>query len=283
MLVRMTRALSLSYYTVPELTLAETIDVAAAAGCRYVGVRLLDGAPTDPPSALMCDAVLRREAVARLRDRGVGALDASAARLRPRTRADAFVPMLDACNELGIAHIDCSIDDPDAARRVETLSSLCALAHARDLRVEIEFVPWMAVGTLLDAAALIRAIGAPNLGILVDALHLDRSGTPPEAIRELPADWFRIAQICDAPALVDRSKADQIRVATTARCLPGEGVLPLAALVEALPPDLPLALEIPMEARARHSGALDRVKAAVAATRALLESVAAKHACARAT
>jgi len=278
----MTRSLSLSYYTVPELTLAETIDVAAAAGCRYVGVRLLEGAPTDPPSALMRDAALRREAVARLRDRGVGALDASAARLRPQTSADAFVPMLDACNELGIAHVDCSIDDVDAARRVDTLSSLCALAHARGIRVEIEFVPWMAIGTLLDAAALVRATGAPNLGILVDALHLHRSGTPPEAIREWPADWFRIAQLCDAPAFVDRSKDDQIRVATKARCLPGEGVLPLAALVEVLPRDIPLALEIPMEARAPYTDALERVKAAVAATRALLDTVAVQHAYAKA-
>lgn len=266
----MARPLSLSYYTVPELTLPETIDVAAGAGCSHVGVRVLDGAPTDPPSALMADATLRREAIARMNDRGVRALDASAARLRPDTQASAFGPMLDVCAELGVRHVACSIDDTDASRRASTLTALCELAQQRGLRVEIEFVPWMAIGSIEHAASLIRETGQPNLGILVDALHLDRSGGQPDDIRALPARWFRIAQICDAPACTDFSKADQIRVATQARCLPGEGTLPLAALVQALPFDIPLALEIPMQALAARMPAAQRVTAAVLATRQLL-------------
>jgi sugar phosphate isomerase/epimerase len=267
----MARPLSLCYYTVPELSFTQMIDVAADAGCDYVGVRLLDGAPTEPPTALLRDAALRREALARMRDRGVRALDASAARLRGDTRADAFAPMLHVCEELGVHHVACSIDDPDVARSAETLSALCALARRHDVRVEIEFVPWMAVGSLADAAALVRATDAPNLGILVDALHLDRSGGSPDDIGELPPTWFRLAQICDAPVCTDFSKADQIRVATQARCLPGDGALPLAALLRALPPEVPLCLEIPMRDLARHVAALDRVKAAVIAARRLLE------------
>ena len=267
----MARPLSLSYYTVPELSFTEMIDVAADAGCEYVGVRLLDGAPTEPPTALVHDAALRGEALARMRDRGIRALDASAARLRPDTRADAFAPMLEVCEELGVRHLTCSIDDPDVARRTETLSALCALARPHDVRVEIEFVPWMAIAALADAASLVSAIDAPNLGILVDALHLDRSGGHPEDIRVLSPAWFRLAQICDAPACTDFGKADQIRVATQARCLPGDGVLPLAALIRALPRDVPLCLEIPMRDLAQQVPALERVEAAVAATRRLIE------------
>ena len=267
----MARPLSLSYYTVPELSFLEMIDVAADAGCSCVGVRLLDGAPTDSPTALVRDASLRREAIARMRERGVRALDASAARIRPDTRAEAFAPMLEVCAELGVAHVTCSIDDHDAARRADTLSALCALARRSEVRIEIEFVPWMAVASLTDAASLIRETDAPNLGILVDALHLDRSGGHPEDIADLPPAWFRLAQICDAPRCTDFSKADQVRVATQARCLPGDGDLPLAGLVRALPPDVPLCLEIPMRELAQHVAALDRVKAAVIATRRLLE------------
>lgn len=264
--------LSLSYYTVPELSFMQMIDVAADAGCDYVGVRLLDGAPTDAPNALLRDAALRREALARMRDRSVHPLDASAARLRHDTRADSFAPMLEVCEELGVKHVACSIDDPDIGRRRETLSALCALARQHDVRVEIEFVPWMAVGSLADAASMVRATDAANLGILVDALHLDRSGESPDAIRELPPAWFRLVQICDAPACTDFSKADQIRVATQARCLPGDGALPLNALIGALPPNIPLCLEIPMRELAQQVPALDRVKAAVAATRRLLDN-----------
>ncbi|HKP66045.1 MAG TPA: sugar phosphate isomerase/epimerase, partial [Casimicrobiaceae bacterium] len=214
---------------------------------------------------------LRREALARMRDRGVRALDASAARLRPDSRADAFVPMLEVCEELGVQHVTCSIDDPDLARSTETLSALCTLARRHDVRVEIEFVPWMVVGSLADAASMVRSTDAPNLGILVDALHLDRSGECPDDITELPPAWFRLAQICDAPACTDFSKADQIRVATQARCLPGDGALPLAALIRALPANVPLCLEIPMRELAEQVPARQRVKAAVAATRRLLE------------
>jgi len=267
---RMARPLSLSYYTVPELSFLQMIDVAADAGCDCVGVRLLDGAPTEPPTALMRDVALRKEALARMRDRGVRALDASAARLRPDTRADAFAPMLKVCEELGVQHVACSIDDPDLARSTETLNALCTLARRHDVRVEIEFVPWMAVGSMTDAATMVRAIDAPNLGILVDALHLDRSGGCPEDITELPATWFRLAQICDAPACTDLSKDDQIRVATQARCLPGDGELPLAELIRALPQNVPLCLEIPMRELAQRVPALERVTAAVAATRRLL-------------
>jgi len=268
----MDRALSLSYYTVPELSFTETIDVAAASGCSHVGVRLLDGAPTDPPSPLVGSAALRREAMARMRDRGVQALDASAARLRPDTQVRAFEPMLDACVDLRIRHVTCSIDDPDVQHRADALGLLCELARARGVRVEIEFVPWMTIARLSDAAALIHETAAENLGILVDALHLDRSGDVPDDIRRWPADWFRIAQICDAPPCTDHGKADQIRVATQARCMPGEGALPLTQLVHALPRDIPLSLEIPMIDLARRMSAPARVKAAVVATRALLAS-----------
>ena len=269
----MTRPLSLSYYTVPELSFAETIDVAAAAGCSHVGVRLLDGAPTDPPTPLLHDASLRAEALSRMRDRGVRALDASAARLRPDTRAESFGPMLEACEALGVRHVTCSIDDADAAHRADTLKALCELAHRHHVRVEIEFVPWMTIASLEDAASLVREIEAPNLGILVDALHLDRSGGRPEDVGKLPRHWFQIAQVCDAPPCTDYSKSDQIRVATQARCLPGEGTLPLSALVRALPPGIPLCLEIPMRELAQRVPALERVKAAVRATRRILEAI----------
>src|SRR5476649_738536 len=47
--------LSLSYYTVPELSPAETVQVAAETGCRYVGVRLLGGQPTGDLPPIMTD------------------------------------------------------------------------------------------------------------------------------------------------------------------------------------------------------------------------------------
>jgi hypothetical protein len=65
----------------------------------------------------------------------------------------------------------------------------------------------------------------------------------------------------DTPALT--------REARTGRLLPGEGVLPLADLVAALPDGLPLAVEAPCQATAALP-ALDRAKRAYQALSALV-------------
>jgi len=68
----------------------------------------------------------------------------------------------------------------------------------------------------------------------------------------------------DTPAL--------IRDARTGRLLPGEGVLPLAELVAALPPTAPLAIEAPCRDTA-HLPALERAKRAHRALTALVSGV----------
>src|SRR5262249_35979475 len=117
--------LSLSYYTVPELTAPETIDVAATTGCRLVGVRLLGGQPTGELPALMTDARVRRETLGRLRGEGVAVLDASTARLVPETSIPAFARFLDVAAELGARHVLASGNDPDEGRLVGNFAALC--------------------------------------------------------------------------------------------------------------------------------------------------------------
>jgi hypothetical protein len=82
---------------------------------------------------------------------------------------------------------------------------------------------------------------------------------------------FRYAQICDAVAEMPRpdDAPALIREARTGRLLPGEGALPLAALVAALPPDLPLAVEAPCRATAGRP-ALERARRAHRALTALV-------------
>jgi len=264
------RSLSLSYYTVPELSFPDMMEVAARAGCNQVGVRLLDGAPDGASTTLLLSPGLRREARARMADLGLSALEASAARIRPATLMRDFEPFLAACAELGVRHVMCTIDDPEAARGAGKLALLCEMARRHGLRVEIEFVPWMSVGSLAAAAALVREIATDNLGIVVDALHFDRSHGRPEVLAELPSAWFRMLQICDAPVCTDYSIESQLHVATQERMFPGEGAIALVALLRAAPQGIPLALEIPTAALSRTLSALERVQRAVAATHALL-------------
>jgi sugar phosphate isomerase/epimerase len=263
----MLRALSLSYYTVPELSAPEVVDVAADAGCQHVGLRLLHGAPTDPPTRLVCDPAFRRLTRERLRDRHLTALDASAARLRSDTKIRHFGPILEVAAEMGIRHLLASGDDPQGNRLIENFAMLCEMAQSFGLRIEVEFVPWMSISSLRDAAQLVAAVKCGNFGIAVDALHFDRSRSQLGELSSISPQHLRYAQICDALECTDFGREDQIRIATQERLFPGEGKLDLVGLLRALPPGIPLGLEMPRVALSQHVPAAERVHMAVLATR----------------
>ncbi len=268
----MTRPLSLSYYTVPELSPLETVAVAAQAGCSHVGLRLLGGQPGGSETPLLLEAALQAEMLAAMADRGIAPLDANTARIVPDTMVTDYIPFLDAAARLGARHVMASVDDADPARPVDNVCLLCDLADERGLTVDLEFVPWMALSDLSAAADLVRICNRDALGIALDTLHFHRSGSSVEDLARLPRRRFRYAQICDARASETLPPRERlVHEATKERLLPGEGDIDLAAILRALPGGIPLALEIPQAALAA-SGipAFERVSSAVAATRKLL-------------
>jgi sugar phosphate isomerase/epimerase len=265
--------LSLSYYTVPELSPTQMVREAAAAGFDFVGARLLNGQPGRDPAPLMASSAMRRETIACLRDAGMGVLDASGARLRPETDMAAFAPFIDAAAELGARHILASGDDPDEPRLAARFAELCELAGRSGLTVDLEFVPWMSVADLTLAARMVRTVARANFGIAVDALHFDRSRSRLSDLAALPRTWFRYVQLCDAPRAWASDRESLIHEAVSERLFPGEGAIDLAGLLRALPSGIPIALEIPTATLARTTPAAERLQRAVAATRKLLVDV----------
>ena len=265
--------LSLSYYTVPELSPTQMVKEAAAAGFDFVGARLLNGQPGRDPAPLMASSAMRRETIACLRDAGMGVLDASGARLRPETDMAAFAPFIDAAAELGARHILASGDDPDEPRLAARFAELCELAGQSGLTVDLEFVPWMSVADLTLAARMVRTVARANFGIAVDALHFDRSRSRLSDLAALPRTWFRYVQLCDAPRAWASDRESLIHEAVSERLFPGEGAIDLAGLLRALPSGIPIALEIPTATLARTTPAAERLQRAVAATRKLLVDV----------
>jgi sugar phosphate isomerase/epimerase len=264
--------LSLSYYTVPELAPPAMVRAAAEAGFDFVGVRLLDGQPGNSATPLLESPALRQETLACLRDTGVQVLDASGARLVPSTDFSAFASFFDAARELGVRHVLATGDDPDEARLADRFSMLCEAAQRFGLTVDIEFVPWLTVSSLSDAARLVRAVAHPALGIAVDALHFDRSKSRLDDLERLPRAWFRYVQLCDAPGTWSADRDALLHAATRERLFPGEGAIDLVGLLRALPAGIPVALEIARAMLSRTMAAPDRLRLAVRATRRVLES-----------
>jgi len=162
-----------------------------------------------------------------------------------------FVPafyegFLDAAAELGARHVVVVVEDPDPSRAAASLAGLCVLAAGRQITAMVEFMVFKQVRTLPETVTLLAAAGAGNAGILVDPLHLARSGGTVEQVRRLPAGLVPYAQFCDATPAGPASDVEAAgQEARRARLLPGEGDLPLGQLVEALPPLTPLSLEVP--------------------------------------
>jgi sugar phosphate isomerase/epimerase len=128
----------------------------------------------------------------------------------------------------------------------------------------------MTVHDLTAAAHVVRSVGRANLGVAVDALHFDRSGSRLSDLATLPQTWFHYLQLCDAPREWTTDRESLLHAAVKERLFPGEGAIDLIGLLRALPPGIPIALEIPMATLAQTVPAAERLRHAVMATRNVL-------------
>jgi sugar phosphate isomerase/epimerase len=266
------RTISLAHLTVLDTTPPELIAVAADAGFRTVGIRLTATPSVGiPPYDILRDGPLLRETERRLADTGVTVLDTEFLRFEPEHPVGIPEGFLEVSARLGAKHVLVMSAEPDEDRTVERFGELCDRAAAYRLHVGLEFAIYTGVRTLAHAAGVVARSKRPNASVLVDALHFSRSGGLPEHVRTIDPALFRYAQICDAtpdiPGPTDTEAL--IREARTGRLLPGEGALPLAELVAALPAGLPLAVEAPCRATAELP-AIDRAKRAYQALSALV-------------
>jgi sugar phosphate isomerase/epimerase len=238
------RRLSLAYLTVQGVSLAEQVSVAAEVGYDSVGLRLL-GSRAPTPDAWR-DAAQVREAERRLADTGMSVLDCEIFWLTPDTRVAEYRGLLEAICRLGGRLLLVLSRDPDRQRGCEQFEELCELAATYDVLCCHEFSKVTPVETLQQAVEIVTRSGQPNARVLVDALHLSRSGGTPADVAAVDPALFEYAQLCDAPATLPAP--ERMRQEPLDRLLPGQGGLPLVELVRALPPDLPVAVEAPVKA-----------------------------------
>jgi sugar phosphate isomerase/epimerase len=273
----MTPTFSLAHLTVLGTTPVELIEIAARAGYDYASIRATPVAPGERVSPLAGDATMVRSVNRRLAATGLRILDVELARLRPEDRPEQYRDVLDAAAAVGARHIVCQLPDPDRARAADRLGHLCDLALDLGLTVDLEFPSWTETGDLATAAAIVASADRPNAGVLVDALHLFRSGSSPAELPALPRSWLRFVQLCDAPAHPPTTVDEAIRVARAGRSLPGYGGLPLADLLDRLPA-VPFSLEVPNDVLRREVGTAGYARLVLAAARDVIAGHAASAA-----
>jgi sugar phosphate isomerase/epimerase len=259
--------LGLAHLTALQLAPATLVAEAARAGFAAVGLRFI-AATTDGPAYPTKAGTEAHRALKRvLIGEGVRVSDIELVQLKPSLDVSLLASCLEAGADLGATAVIASGDDPDRPRLTARFAELCQLAASFGLRVDLEFMRWRVIGSLSQAAAIIREAGQTNGAILVDALHLTRSGGKASDLTSLPDHWLRAAQLCDAVAEVPATETAIIAEAREGRLPPGAGALPLGALLDALPADTSLSVEMPLPALDPR----ERIATAFNTTRHLLE------------
>jgi sugar phosphate isomerase/epimerase len=261
--------LSLCPLTIIRASHREMVAAAAAGGFDALGLRLIAPRPGDPVHPIEGGT----EGVADLRklmsDNGVALFDIESLWLSATTQPEAIRPALEICAALGGKNLLIAGNDPEPDRMAANLATVAELAAEYGVRACVEPTSWCVVNRLDHARDLIRRAGATEVKIIIDTLHMDRAGETPASIAALDPGLIGYAQICDAGAQRPLSPADLMAEARGNRLLPGEGALPLAAMLDALPEGLTIGLEAPTRELADLT-VVDAAKRAGAATRAFL-------------
>jgi len=261
---------SLAALTILDAGPAGQIRAAAEAGFESVGLRLNPLVATDP--IIIGNPERQREILRLLEETGLEVLEIGVFPIVAALDIGRLMPVLAFSAEIGARFIVCPVEDADEARRSASFAALCDEARPLGLKVLAEFNPYSAMPNLADALALVAAAARPNAALCIDALHLSRSGGAPSELTGVPRHLLPLVHFCDAKAPDFSLPPEELRrESRKARLLPGDGELPLDALLEALPADVAVSVEAPTE-RDAHLPAAQRARRALEATRAMLAS-----------
>jgi hypothetical protein len=230
------RLISLAAGILPEATPAQLIECAAAADFDFGGMWI--ERETWTPATT-------RAIRAQARDAGVELLDCEVAWIMPGAPDPWLVELVDIAAELGARNLLCVSSDPDMAATTAKFQAMVDAAKGTGVRVNLEFGIFTEVKTIHMARAVLEAVEGEAKALLVDTLHWARSGGTAEDLAALPGEWLSYCQPCDAPAEgPDLASFDAIiDDAINRRMALGQGGLPLASMVDALPAHLPMAVE----------------------------------------
>lgn len=260
--------LSLAAGCLPEFSPEQTVAAAAAAGFSQCGI--------------WCDmkdwSASRLQAVRRaLETGGIKALDVEVIWIHRGAPDPDLERIVDIGGELGARFGLVVSSDPDDAGTARRFEALCRRAEQSNLVLVLEFLPITEVKSLAQAVAIVERVAHPRGRVLLDSLHLARTGGHPTAVATYDPALFPYLQICDAaaveaaPGTGERTVPELLEEAIDGRDHPGRGALPVAELVQQFPGH---ALSLEIRSKALREGYPDPLPRAAAVYDAALEFLA---------
>lgn len=253
-----TPEVGIDHLTMLDVSPPELVTIAREAGFDSVSPRVAASTPGEEPWPMSAGSPMLEETVHRLDDTGIRVLAVEVARIGPGTKREDYERTLEAGALLGARYATVNSDDPDIERASETFAALIADAVPYGLRPLIEPIIYTRVSTLDEAIHIAEHSGGG--GILLDTLHFQRYGGRLEQLRSLDPDLLSYVQLCDAPLIPpsglprprklprgQSTDGTDLQLESRAmRLLPGEGELPLAEFLAALPEGIPVSVEAPV-------------------------------------
>lgn len=269
--------IGLDFICVLGMDPVEYCKVAAKLGCAYIGMApkpVVTAGDLFAPWTLRDNPQLVRDVKAAVADLGLTILVGEGCFISAGNDVDIYAGDLDILAEVGTKRITACAFEPDQQRAFDQLAKLTEMATQRGMGAQIEFVPTLTIGDLPTALAAAAHVGRPDdFGVVIDTMHLFRSGSTAADVAAMDPRLIAHVQLCDVPWNV-APEGHGIEAGSERLC-PGEGELPLASLIPVLPEDKPIALEIPMKKRALAGESAEaRLGPCVEATRAMLAQVA---------
>ena len=261
---------------IDHLTLAgvappDFISIAARAGARNVSLHLRNNTnPLNLPHfSLLSDKAMRQETLRRARDLGLAVAMAEGFVVFPDKSVKDYREALEVTAELGCTRVNCLSFEPDWRRTKDEVVALAELAGEYGQTVLLEFVRRYSISSAVKAQEIIEYAKRPNIQILVDTLHLARSGEV-ESFKSIDPKLIGYVQICDGKVDEPDDEAYQ-KEAIANRQIPGEGAIPLVSILQHVPSGVVVSGEVPMVLR-REAGVPDQQIAdeVVAGTRKVL-------------
>ncbi len=229
----MDRLISLAAGVCPETEPADFVSACADADWPACGIWF------DPDT--WTDAVAR-DVRGRLDDTGLVALDMEPIFVTPD--GDHGARIIEAAAVVGARNLLVVSRGVDDAAFTERFAALCDAAAPHGIGCSVEFMAFMSVKTLPQALVVLDAVDRPNGHVLIDHLHLARTGGTVADVAAIDPTRLPYVQLCDAPTVAPPDIGGLVTEALDLRLTLGDGELPISELVDVLPASTALSMEI---------------------------------------
>jgi sugar phosphate isomerase/epimerase len=242
--------------TLPNASPIEFIEAGTQAGYDALALRL-NASPGLPFHQVLGDDALIQDMKRALKS-APPVQEIGSFYMEPVTDVVSFRPALALGAEFGAKYAFVVGNDPEWARLCDTYGRFCDEAAQHGLSAFVEFVPMRPLGTLAQTLRLFGETGRGNVAVCIDPLNFARSGASPADIKSIDPKLLPYGQLSDGLVHSDEPTPSALMRPNVRRLL-GEGSVPVAEIVAAMPPGLAYSLELPLELSAAVPGAGGRM------------------------